>query len=508
MTGTTRPQHAGTIEIGGMTVPYLAAGPLRPLGDGTFAAPAGGVALLHPFGDTAFYRHGWNSWSPTGWRRLSEPPLRIENDPRRTLTADDARNDTPFVHSGSAVGAVEGPDGRVLLLGSLGLGTPRVGATETTLWGTVERDDAEWLLAYGDEAEVFAVYAEHVAARLGSRQTRAGRVWCSWYSFYEDISEAALREVVEDLRGLPFDVVQIDDGWERSVGDWEANAKFPSGMRTAADSIRETGAQAGLWLAPLIALPSSGFARERPDLLVRDDDGSPLVSGYNWGSAYFTLDTTRPEVQDHLRALFARVVDWGFSYLKLDFMYAGAVAGVRSTDRHREEVYRDALALIRETVGERTYLLGSGVPMLPSAGLIDGARVGPDVAAFWDNLERPADPSGPGAKNALVASVHRYWLRRLYQTDPDVVYFRRRRSLLDDRQRQALQDLAAVVAFKSTSDRTAWLDPQETDDLREWLERTEEIGRTGRYTFTIDGRPVDLGPLVDGSAVSPSTTVN
>ena len=31
------------------------------------------VALLHGLGDALFYRHGQNSWSPCGWRRLSEP---------------------------------------------------------------------------------------------------------------------------------------------------------------------------------------------------------------------------------------------------------------------------------------------------------------------------------------------------------------------------------------------------------------------------------------------------
>jgi alpha-galactosidase len=498
----------GILELGDLRVPYLAAGTISALGGDAFLAPAGSITLLHPFGDTLFYRHGWNSWSPTGWRRLSDRPLRIENDPARLLTADDARNDTPLAHSGSAVGALEGLDGRVLLLGALGLGTPRVGATTTTLWGTVESDGADWFLAYGDELEVFAAYAEQVAARLGSRSSRAGRVWSSWYSHYEDISEVALAEVVDGVRDLPFDVVQLDDGWERSVGDWEPNAKFPSGMRAAADGIRAAGFRAGLWLAPLIALPGSTFARERPDLLLHDAAGAPLPTGHNWGGPYFSLDTTQPEVQDHLRELFTRVVGWGYTYLKLDFLYAGAMEGGRFLDVPRERAYRDALALIRETVGDETYLLGSGVPMLPSVGLLDGARVGPDVAAFWDNLERPADPTGPGARNALVASINRAWLQRLYETDPDVAYFRRRRSLLDDGQRRVLQDLAAVLGFKGTSDPAKWLDADEIDDLRGWLARTETVQQTGRHSFLVDGRVVDFGPYLDGSAASPSTTIN
>jgi alpha-galactosidase len=503
------PPHADVVDLRGISLPLMSRGPARRLSDRELLLPPGDVALLHPWGKEAeFFRHGWNSWSPSGWRNLSEAPLRIEGSPERLLTADDARNDTPLAHSGSAVGALRGRDGATLLLGALGLGAPRVGATDSTLWGAVEDPSAEWLLAAGDESEVFARYGQLLAERIGRRERRAGRVWCSWYSYYEDISESLVRATVDDLRGEPFDVVQLDDGWERSVGDWHANERFAAGMDATAQYIADAGFRAGLWLAPLIALPASEFARKRPDLLVSGTDGAPLIAGYNWGGPYYALDTTRPEVQDHLRELFSRVRGWGFTYLKLDFMYAGALAGVRSADLHREQAYRDAIALIRETVGDDTYLLGCGVPMLPSAGIFDGVRVGPDVGAFWDNAERSADPSGVGARNAMLASINRHWLRPLYETDPDVVYFRRRRSLLDEQQRQALQDVATILGFKSTSDPAAWLDEGERRELRSWLEADEHVEQVARYVFRVDGRVVDLTPFATGYVAPPATNAN
>jgi alpha-galactosidase len=495
---------SGHVDLGELSLPVIAHGAPRAIGEREFVIPSGAVTVLHPFADTEFFRHGWNSWSPSGWRHLDDRPLRVYDSPQRLLTADDAKNDTPLAHSGSAVGALALPDGEVLLLGALGLGAPRVGATASTLWGTVEEPAAEWYLAAGPEVEVFARYAELLAERLGSRGARAGRVWCSWYSFYEDLSEQLVRDTVAELAGMPFDVVQLDDGWERSVGDWHANERFASGMEATARVIADAGFRPGLWLAPLIALPDSEFARERPELLVQGDDGRPLVAGYNWGGPYYALDTTQPEVMAHLRELFTRVVGWGFSYLKLDFMYAGALAGIRSSPVHREQAYRDAIALIRETVGDEVYLLGCGVPIVPSAGVFDGVRVGPDVAAFWDNAERPGDPTGVGAKNAFLASIHRAWLRPVFETDPDVVYFRRRRSLLDEGQRQLLEDIATVLGFKSTSDPTSWLLPDEAAELRAWLERDEQVRREGRYRFRIDERAVDFGPFVDYLA-SPST---
>ncbi|WP_314149344.1 alpha-galactosidase [uncultured Leifsonia sp.] len=486
-----------TFDFGSVRIPANVAGEPRPVPAGHIV-PAGPIALLHPFGDTEFYRHGWNSWSPSGWARTDGDTIGIKDSPRRLLTADDAANETPHAHSGSAVGAVTGSDGDVLLLGALGLGSARVGADRNVLWGGAEEHTAEWFVGYGPEAEVFASYADLLSERLGRRALRAGAVWSSWYSFFEDIDEDLVARTVRDLRGYPFDVVQLDDGWEPIVGDWEAGPDFPSGMAATARTIADAGFRPGLWLAPMIALPGSTIARTRPDLLVQDEDGRPLVSGYNWGSHYYSLDTTQAEVKDHLRDVFERVVGWGFRYLKLDFMYAGAITGVRSREVHRETAYREAVEHIRSVVGDSVYLLGCGVPMIPSVGVFDGARVGPDVGAFWDNAERVGDPSGVGARNSIVASINRVWMKRLYEVDPDVVYFRSARNLLSDAERQALRDTAAILEFRSTSDPLAWLTPDERDELRAYIEETAVIEQTGRYAFRINGREVDLAPIATG----------
>jgi alpha-galactosidase len=165
------------------------------------------------------------------------------------------------------------------------------------------------------ELEVFAEYGRMLAARLGRRSAHPGRVWCSWYSYFENIDEELIDRTVTDRAVYPFDVVQRDDGWETLVGDLTCGPRFPSGLRP------------GLWLAPLIALPDSEIARTRPDLLVHDEHGAPAIAGHNWGSHYFALDTTSPELADHLREVFERVTPWGFSYLKLDFISAGAIPG-------------------------------------------------------------------------------------------------------------------------------------------------------------------------------------
>jgi len=153
------------------------------------------------------------------------------------------------------------------------------------------------------------------------------------------------------------------------------------------------------------------------------------------------------------------------------------------------------------------YLLGCGVPMIPSIGVFDGARVGPDVGPFWDNAERVGDPSGVGAWNSIVDSVNRVWLKDVYEVDPDAVYFRSARNLLDPVERRMLQDVAAILEFKSTSDPVVWLHESERAELRQYLTETPTVEQTGRFTFRLDGREVDLTDVVAGEARSDTSYI-
>ena len=459
------------------------------------------ITITHGLGPTQFYRHGWTSWSPTGWTPLDESPLRIHGDPDRLQTADDAANDRADRHEGSAVGALALPDGRVLLLGALGLGTPRVGASTTELWGSVESDGDGWFAVVGEESIVFARYAALLRERLGTPPAATvTRLWCSWYSYFEDIDARTLTGAIDDLAALPLaaplDVVQVDDGWEQIVGDWEPNPKFADGLAPIARQVAANGSRPGLWLAPFIALPGSRVAIEHPDWLVRDEAGAPLLAGHNWNAHYFALDTTHPEVREHLRSVFAQVTEWGFRYLKLDFLYAGALRGARHLDLPRERVYREAIALIREVVGPDVYLLGCGAPMIPSVGILDGVRVGPDTAADWAYPASAADPSHEGGLNGVVSSVERLWMRDLYQVDPDVAFFRSDRTTLTSEQKRTIVDVAAVTGFRSTSDPVAWLAEDERAALVAFLDADPQIERLGRYRYAIDSRAVDFTPAI------------
>ncbi|WP_136194467.1 glycoside hydrolase family 36 protein [Actinomyces procaprae] len=491
--------------------------------------PAGSLVVEHPGRDTAeLYRHGWTSWSPTSWWSQERRPWRVWENPERTATAEDPATDRYDRHRSYLLTAVELPEspdapGEVeyLLVGSLG-GRSGVldvlpGRIEATTLGraagdygeVVEGADAEagidWWIGVGPELEVFARWTRALANSVGlsveaqAQREDPGPVWSSWYSWFEEITAERIEAEILPAAANGYGVVQIDDGWQRAVGDWEPNSDFPEGMAALAERIHDADMEAGLWLAPFIVSAESPVARLHPELLVRAQSGEPAVAGYNWAAPYFALDCTNPAALEWVRDLIGRVTRWGFGYLKLDFLNAAAMCGVRHCGLDREEAYRLGLEAVREAAPD-AYLMASGAVIAPSLGLVDGMRVGPDTAPYWDNTERRRDPSGPGMRNALRAAVARYWLSGIVDTDPDVAFTRSRGSLLSPEACAITHDLALVTGVVGCSDPDAWLTDAERRQVRDLCIRAlakPKVWRTGRYRFEVDGRGIDFEPWIN-----------
>ena len=419
-----------------------------------------------------YYRHGWQSWSLTAWQDVNQ---RIPTPKPKLLHP--LQTDPRYIHEkhphGSWVGAVEMENGKYLLLGALDLDA-HVLLDGNTLIGQYENKAGEWFLAEGSKEEVFEQYAAELAKKL-SRSSRPRRrnpkIWCSWYSFYEHISEQNLGAVLHDLGDLPFDVFQVDDGWQRAIGDWVPNEKFSAGMDTFAAQIRRTGRTPGIWLAPLITVPSSTLFREHPNWLLRDHQQNLVSAGFNWGEPLYALDTTIPAVLEWLSTLMTQVRAWGYDYVKLDFLYAGALPGERNKPISREQAYRLGLEAMRNALGE-AYLLTCGAPIIPSLGLCDGIRIGPDVASHWESYRDDVLLSNfaiPGTRNAIRTTVNRLWLKPLAHLDPDVVYFASDKNTLTAEQAKMLQNLALACDYKATSDTPSWLRAEERAELTTFL---------------------------------------
>ena len=299
--------------------------------------------------------------------------------------------------------------------------------------------------------------------RNSRARTNAGFVtgWCSWYHYFADVTEADVRANLARAPDWPLDVFQIDDGYQRTIGDWlHPGERFQSPIAQLASEIHAAGLRPGIWLAPFLVAPDSTVARDHPEWLAHDADGNPLIGMINpiWGGGLgglmLTLDTTRPEVEDHLAATARALVGMGYSYLKLDFTFAPRLPGVYAdAARTPAERVRAGYDAIRRGAGDEPFLLGCGAPLLPCVGVVDAMRIGADVAPAWDvdglGPDNPGPLPGyartqPATRNALVQTVLRSFMhRRLWLNDPDCLMLRRTVTRLADDQIRAW---SAIVA--------------------------------------------------------------
>ena len=130
---------------------------------------------------------------------------------------------------------------------------------------------------------------------------------------------------------LEIDIFQIDDGYQKSVGDWldiQEN-KFPNGMKHLADKIHEKGTKAGLWLAPLVVEKKSSLFQEKKDWLLKDEKGNFVVAGYKHNDNQ--LASYNKEFSPFQTAYYK--VQGGYPFLDGDYtVFAEVVEGLEIVD--------------------------------------------------------------------------------------------------------------------------------------------------------------------------------
>jgi len=445
-------------------------------------APRGAVRVGADSAQWAIFRNGYQSWSGTRVYRVDEADadprfaflrdLHVDPTQRASRRAGVFRSDlvTAIVHrpSGAALGVgfldgrtafsavrVEAPRGRFACLAAVvsGDGVPLAPGERLEL-------PALWLAAGGDGEALLAAWARAIGAAMHARIGERSPIgWCSWYYYFNRVREsdvlANLEAVTAMREQIRCDYVLVDDGYQRAVGDWlETNQRFPHGMRWVAARIRAAGFEPGIWLAPFLVRPDARLFRARPEWLLRHPNGRPRAACWNplWGirAPAYALDTTHPEVLEWLSQLARVLVEqWGFRVLKLDFLYAAALPAVRhDPTATRAEALRRGLQAIRDGAGDDAFLLGCGSPLGPAIGLVDGMRIGPDVAPVWSSwISRwlLRGRHGVATKHAIRNALTRAFMhRRLWLNDPDCVMVR-----ADDTRLtlEEVRSLAAVVGL-------------------------------------------------------------
>ena len=293
--------------------------------------------------------------------------------------------------------------------------------------------------------------------------------YASWYNHYTEINESIILSDLESLlktdnliarrylRNKEPVVFQIDDGWEKAVGEWETDeVKFPQGLKDIVLKIEEAGLIPGIWLAPFLVTRKSRIFREKPDWLLKEGGRShrapPVRAGWNphWDGEFYCLDLSRDDVLEYLRSLMDKLIDqWGFRYLKLDFLYAGFLPGTYTGITAAEYYERSVTMLTGRTsnaAGLPLAYLGCGIPLGSSYRHFPLSRIGTDTKESWDWVVAKflRHDGRPSALLSLRDTIGRSFMNgTIYINDPDVIFLRSTNCSLTETEKE----LIALVNF-------------------------------------------------------------
>lgn len=328
----------------------------------------------------------------------------------------------------------------------------------------------ELRLFQGGYDEVFSNYFDALALPAPQGGPLLG--YTSWYNHHQNISEEKL---LHDLQALnensaEYQVFQIDDGYQQFVGDWLKlnREKFPRGLSPVVEAAQAKHMKAGLWLAPFACERKSELCGSHPDWLVRGADGKPFLCGCNW-SGFYALDIYNRDVRAYLKEVFDFYRKLGFTFFKLDFLYAACV--VPRPDKTRGEIMADAMRLLRDLAGDCP-ILACGAPLLPSAGLAEYMRIGCDVTQNWNGspLLRLLHREVPGTRASVLNTIYRSHLnKRVFLNDPDVFFLRRNVKLTADQKWVLLATGMLFGSLHFTSDDLQRVDSAGSELLKKAL---------------------------------------
>ena len=306
--------------------------------------------------------------------------------------------------------------------------------------------------------------------------------WCTWYYYYNRITEGEVRRnaqwIADNLKDFGAQYVQIDDGWQgdgdpkTGKRDWSVvhPGNFPHGMKALADEIKALGLTPGIWIAPH-GQSEPGFVEANKEVFLFKPDGES--ASVTWEGDVL-VDPSSPAMEPYMHDLFQTLCDWGYEYFKIDGQpivvdeYAAQKKFMHTPADDNVQLYRNTLDVIRNTIGKDRYLLGCWGMPVEGIGIMDGSRTKGDIVQGWEG----------GFMLALRAVQEDYYLHNIaWYSDPDVFMVR---SPLTYNQAQAWATIQGLSGL-------ALMGTDRLEDLSE--PRVELLHRI--YPAT-DIRPLDL----------------
>lgn len=384
-----------------------------------------------------FFHDGYQSWAYTGLEAIPPSLAEERGTFRHGGEPGDTLDELPGV--GFWIGGVVAPQGRCLVVGADG-GT--IFKTSVAADGTrlrlLQGGDLEAIelgpgatrtldgvyVAMGDLVGALDGYASTVSAAHPPVRPRKPALggWGSWNVYYSKVTASDMRTEAEWARGqlAPLGLTDflLDDGYESHWGSWKAKPEFGATLDELAREQTSAGLVPAIWLAPFVVAASDPVVAEHPEYFVGDGTGKLRLLPVIGHGDMAILDPTSEGARARLRADFEALTKAGYRTFKLDFLYAGALPGVRKEPTTALESYARLFSIVREAAPD-AHLVGCGAPLVPTVGWVDSYRTGPDIAF---------EPSPEPYYSFILAQARHTALRaftdRFWALDPDVLLLR------------------------------------------------------------------------------------
>lgn len=224
-----------------------------------------------------------------------------------------------------------------------------------------------------------------------------GSVPIGFNAFYSHDSYGKARDmyamtdyIAQHLKPLGYEYVNMDGGFQPDG--------YPQGITDFTNRVHQKGLKAGGYLTPFaiyenwLDLPVDNTGYTHRDACLKDSNGK-LIKTY-LGS--YALDMSHPAAQYIVRRNIKNYIDWGFDYIKLDFLDMGLYEG-----QHHDPAingiqnYRIGMQMMRDEVlkSKKPIFLDASIsPLLPAA-FTQGRRTACDTSlgvANYSGIERQA----------------------------------------------------------------------------------------------------------------------
>ena len=181
---------------------------------------------------------------------------------------------------------------------------------------------------------------KYLGSRIEANRRKPMFVYNTWYPFEFNINHDLIVKLADAAAECGIEEFVIDDGWQRSYGDWEVDTKkFPGGLKPTFDYIRQKGMKPGIWMSVARADSFTNVYKNHPEWFVKNqnqqfcnlhEENAKLARTACMGTAW------KDYIQEKVQKL---VSENGLAYAKLDFavvtspyLYKPEISGCYATN--------------------------------------------------------------------------------------------------------------------------------------------------------------------------------